>query len=91
MARRPARTCHAAGCQAAIGPGKLMCRTHWYALPWQLRTEINASWREKRIRDWSANCLEARRLLSGGTATPLAPRVSAQEAFERNQRMMGER
>ncbi len=59
-AKRPARTCDAPGCAVIVPRGKLMCRDHWFAVPRPLRQAITESWREKRIRDWSANCLEAR-------------------------------
>jgi hypothetical protein len=64
-AARPARACSAPGCSIEVPRGKLMCRPHWFALPRPLRTEINAAWREGRIRDWSANCLSARSFLAG--------------------------
>jgi hypothetical protein len=41
-----------------------MCRPHWFALPRNLRLEIGAAWKERRIRDWSANCLAARTYLA---------------------------
>ncbi|HET9511823.1 MAG TPA: hypothetical protein VFO80_11805 [Sphingomonas sp.] len=59
------RVCTAPCCTVEIPRGKLMCRPHWYELPRILRTEINAAWRERRIRDWSGLCLEARGLLAG--------------------------
>ena len=52
--------CDAPGCGLVIARGKLMCRAHWFATPIHLRRAISDAWRERRIRDWSANCLEAR-------------------------------
>lgn len=52
--------CDAPGCGLVIARGKLMCRAHWFGTPVGLRRAISDAWRERRIRDWSANCLEAR-------------------------------
>jgi hypothetical protein len=63
VGRRP-RICDVPRCAVEVPRGKLMCRDHWFALPRPLRAEINAAWREGRIRDWSANCLAARNFLA---------------------------
>ncbi|ATI54480.1 hypothetical protein [Sphingomonas melonis] len=65
MSRRPApvaqkRTCDAPGCTVPVKRGMLMCLAHWNATPIHLRRAISAAWKEGSIRDWSANCLEAR-------------------------------
>lgn len=62
MRRPPARprTCDAPRCPERVANGKLMCRAHWFGTPIQLRRAISDAWREKRIKDWSTNCLEAR-------------------------------
>jgi hypothetical protein len=60
---RPARKptiCDAPGCSVEIQRGKLMCRAHWFGTPAPLRRAISDAWKERRIRDWSANCLNAR-------------------------------
>lgn len=85
----PPRLCDAPGCTRTVSRGMLMCRPHWYALPRQLAHAIGAAWKEGRIRDWSAHCLEARNFLA--TAEPAPPRVSSEEAYARTARMMGER
>ncbi len=62
---RPARLCTAPRCAVEIQRGKLMCRPHWFELPRLIRQEINAAWKEGRIRDWSSLCLQARSFLTG--------------------------
>lgn len=59
-AAHPARVCDAPGCISTVKPGFLMCRPHWFATPRPLREAISAAWKDRRIRDWSAHCLEAR-------------------------------
>lgn len=76
--------CDAPGCSVAITRGKLMCRDHWFALPRPLREAIGSAWREGRIRDWSANCLEARSFLANN------PDPQARNA-ELRDRILGER
>ena len=63
-AKRQPKICDAPGCTSQVGPGKLLCRPHWYCLPAPLREAISAAWKASDTRAWSANCLEARRLLS---------------------------
>jgi len=57
--------CRANGCRERIPLGRLMCRTHWFALPRPLQRAINVTWRNVR-RDREAyedNVREAVRLL----------------------------
>lgn len=61
--RKPS-ICDAPGCDVVIPRGRLMCRSHWFQVPRQLREAINETWRSKAIRAWSANCLEARSFLA---------------------------
>lgn len=73
MSRHPApaaqkRTCDAPGCTVPVKRGMLMCLAHWFATPIHLRREISACWKERRITDWSANCLEARAYHAGTAA-----------------------
>lgn len=42
-----------------------MCRSHWYALPKQLRQGINATWRGRQFKAYLTNVREAERLLRG--------------------------
>ncbi|RDE04666.1 hypothetical protein [Sphingomonas aracearum] len=86
---RRTRTCDAPGCTVEVTRGILMCRPHWFALPRPLRQAINAAWKERRIHEWSANCLEARSFLAR-SAEP-APAVSAQRSYQLQAAMLGER
>lgn len=69
-APRPPSVCDAPGCKVEIPRGRLMCRPHWFAVPRPLRLAISAAWKERRIRDWSANCLEARSFLARPDESP---------------------
>lgn len=33
-------TCHARGCNTAVPPRMLMCKRHWYMVPYDLRQEV---------------------------------------------------
>jgi hypothetical protein len=37
--------CPISGCYEEIDPSRLMCRTHWYFVPKQLRDRVWATWR----------------------------------------------
>lgn len=39
-------TCPASGCTAEVSPYMLMCRTHWYMVPYQLRRSVWLEWDE---------------------------------------------
>ena len=61
--RRPmpsTAVCNVLGCKAIIRRGMLMCRSHWFQTPRDLRQAISSAWAEKRLRDHSANVLAAR-------------------------------
>lgn len=58
-----------------------MCRAHWFGTPVHLRRAISDAWREKRIKDWSANCLEARKYHA----------TKAERAANVRERQLGER
>ncbi|MDH4743128.1 hypothetical protein OMP43_03745 [Sphingomonas sp. CBMAI 2297] len=88
---RPKSICHAPECAEEISCGKLMCRPHWFALPRPLRQAISSAWKERRLADWSANCLEARRLLATTQAPATRTTVTPERAFEMNARITGER
>ena len=60
---KPSR-CDAPRCTETVKRGMLMCRAHWFALPKPLREAISLTWKQRRLADWSANCLEARTFLA---------------------------
>ena len=37
--------CPVPGCHARIDPSRLMCRSHWYLVPKQIRDRVWATWR----------------------------------------------
>ena len=37
--------CPVSGCREQLDPSRLMCRSHWYQLPRQLRDLVWATWR----------------------------------------------
>jgi hypothetical protein len=41
---RPSR-CPVPGCHTQIDPTRLMCRSHWYLVPKQIRDRVWATWR----------------------------------------------
>ncbi|HEY0624645.1 hypothetical protein [Sphingomonas sp.] len=91
MRRNPGISmCDAPNCRERIPRGKLMCRAHWFRLPAPLRRAISDAWKEGRIRDWSANCLEARSFIAGVRREP-QPETSPERAYELQARMLGER
>lgn len=68
--------CPARGCTEQVPRSRLTCREHWYRLPGPLRAAINATWRNRKrdgLGPWSANVLEARRLLAEPPAGAEAP------------------
>lgn len=40
-----ASRCPLPGCSAQIDPSRLMCRSHWYLVPRQIRDRVWATWR----------------------------------------------
>ena len=83
--------CEAPGCREEIRRGRLMCRPHWFALPYHLRREITAAWKDGRIREWSALCLQARGLAAIDATPPRTRTATPQQAFDMQARMLGER
>lgn len=83
------RICDAPGCTVEVRRGILMCRPHWFATPKPLRDAINEAWANRRMREWSAHCLEARAFHAGRSEEPA--RVSPQHCYEVQRRMLGER
>lgn len=66
------RSCAADTCGAAVQPGHLMCRDHWFALPYELREALLRTHRRARqtgsredARDYQALVTEARDLADG--------------------------
>jgi hypothetical protein len=45
------RSCPIAGCGYQIDPSRLMCRTHWYTVPKELRDQVWATWRSGQGAD----------------------------------------
>jgi hypothetical protein len=41
-----AHTCHAVGCENAVRPELLMCRTHWFSVPQKLRSRVWATYQD---------------------------------------------
>jgi hypothetical protein len=39
-----AHLCHATGCTTSVPPRMFMCRSHWFALPKQMRDDIWAEY-----------------------------------------------
>lgn len=74
------RRCPAPGCNQVVASSLAFCRTHWFALPRTLRTEINRSWGGLKLISPSqqpAAYLQARR-------THLSLLLSAKEFFTPN-------
>lgn len=40
--------CAAEGCAAPVPAGKLMCLSHWRAVPAEIRAEVNSAWNAHR-------------------------------------------
>ena len=74
--KRPMRTCDAPGCDVPVRRGILMCRPHWFQVPKPLRDAIGQTWASGQIRAWSANCLEARRVLASNPPSAIADRIT---------------
>lgn len=75
--------CDAPGCPEKIKRGMLMCRTHWFALPRELRAAIRSTWTDRRttgLRAWSANVLAARAYLSTNSPAAIADRITGDRA-----------
>ena len=56
-------TCHATNCQTPVPPKRLMCRTHWYMVPQNLRDAIWVTYRpgQEITKDASPEYLAAAR------------------------------
>jgi hypothetical protein len=48
-----AHTCHAVACEKVIVPEMLMCRRHWFMVPYSIRGRVLATYREGQCDDWS--------------------------------------
>jgi len=42
-------TCAAPGCRVHVDRGKMLCPTHWFALPERLRKALGATWRARHV------------------------------------------
>lgn len=67
-----------------------LCDRCFAMLDRHVRANLIAAHREGRTKDWRAWRRIARAALAGGAATP-TPRVSAAQAFDLTQRLLGER
>ena len=77
--------CQAVGCGVGIGPGRFMCRPHWFGVPAPLRQQINACWRafgrasgsarSERLLDHAEACDEAIRLTAEKEGKPAPSRA----------------
>jgi hypothetical protein len=58
---RDKHKCPVAGCEEQMPQSKLMCLTHWRAVPMPLQREVNRTWRVARndVQYWQ-EYLEAR-------------------------------
>lgn len=75
--RRPTmgHHCAAPGCAARIGTTLLMCGPHWGRLPFLVRNDVTAAWKDIRMDDWRAACRRAVAWLDANPPRP--PAVSA--------------
>lgn len=62
MKKEPQRLCRVHGCGERIQRGYIMCRSHWFSLPRQLRAAIRHTWRQRDKRAYVRNVREAQRL-----------------------------
>lgn len=92
MAKR--HICDVPGCGAHRQRWQRLCQRCWEGLPGDIRTGITATHKQGRKGAKRALCARAAAHLgiaAPAPALPTAPRISAQDAFERNQRLLGER
>jgi hypothetical protein len=61
------RPCAANGCRERIQRGRLFCREHWYALPYEMRAAIHAAFSARRVLAYSDAVEAARDHLGGFT------------------------
>jgi hypothetical protein len=76
--KRQASTCDVPGCNVEIRRGMLMCLSHWRRTPRMLREAISSAWKDRRIKDWSNNCLEARRWHRDNPPAAIAARITGE-------------
>lgn len=86
MSRR--RPCDACGVERKRG--QRLCDACFGRLDRHIRANLIAAHREGRTKDWREWRRIARTTLACGAA-PSAPRVSAAQAFDLTQRLLGER
>ena len=92
--------CDVPGCGRTRHRWQRICEHCWFTLPGALRTDIIDCHRQGRRGDWRKACrraaehleaIAARRCGPGSTDIHPPPRLTAEQAFELNQRMLGER
>lgn len=85
--------CDVPGCTRTRASWQRLCTTCYAALPNDIRNRIIESRRHGRNPDWRAACKKAARHLAqiARPASPaLRPRVTPQQAFANQQRLLGE-
>jgi hypothetical protein len=61
------RCCAANFCRDRVGRGMLMCRSHWFRLPIQMRRAITNAWGARQMRAYQEAVEAARDFLGGFT------------------------
>lgn len=98
MKRR--HVCDVPGCSHERKRWQRLCDGCYFALPGSVRTEIIDAHRQGRRKDWRRACRHAGELFAVPAApTALLParppfrpsRLTAEQAFENHQRLLGER
>lgn len=95
MTRR--HTCDVTGCNASRPRWHRLCDSCFRKLPGELRVGIKEAKHQRRTKAWRQMCNRAGEMLGlrvpdhtpGIGAAP--PRVTAEQSFQLNQRMLGER
>jgi hypothetical protein len=47
-----AHHCHAAGCEKNVMPEMLMCKRHWFMVPYAIRRTVWDTYRDGQCDDW---------------------------------------
>lgn len=77
-------TCHAIACDKSVPPEILMCRPHWFSVPWSLRARVWSTYRDGQCDTFdptSAYCQAAKAAViavaekEGRTVDPKDPKI----------------